>query len=310
MNTNAHEHRWQRPARLAPGWLARLTVALAIGATTASVDAAVPALQPPFDQTYTVVDLGSVPSVPAGYGALSVPPYDPSWLVVVGSVDTINAALYANQTARDASGHIVSFNPTTLPYAATPTPLPTPTPTSAVAECAPAPLVGCAVPGKSTIGLYGNANDPRKTKLDWKWLKGSASLAAFGDPIGGSANYRVCVYDDDALRIGLAVAAGGACDGKPCWKASRAGLKFQSSKHPNADGVGQLALHPGAGSASIALHAKGANLPSPFPVADTTSVTVQLVKNPGAGSECWSATFPAPAKTSGPVKLKLADRVP
>ncbi|MEW6271985.1 MAG: hypothetical protein AB1689_22110 [Thermodesulfobacteriota bacterium] len=58
------------------------------------------------------------------------------------------------------------------------------------------------------------------------------------------------------------------------------------------------------------LQGKGPRLASPFPLAATTSVTVQLVKNREAGPECWGVSFPAPGKTSGPVRLEFADEVP
>ena len=50
--------------------------------------------------------------------------------------------------------------------------------------------------------------------------------------------------------------------------------------------------------------------PGPFPIGDASSLEVQLVKNPGSGDQCRSASFPALAKTLDLSKLKFVDKVP
>lgn len=169
-----------------------------------------------------------------------------------------------------------------------------PTPTPAVAVCPPTPFIGCEGSEKSTLKLLGNA-DPAKTKLLWKWTKGIAEPGDFGDPVSGTANYALCVYDDGVLKMTPAVSEGGTCNGRPCWRATSTGLVY-SNRDGSADGItGVRMVAPAArGKARILVKAKGAAMP--FPLAHTSALTVQLIKNRGAGQECFETVFPAPAK--------------
>lgn len=203
-----------------------------------------------------------------------------------------------------------SFDCVPAPATGTPTATPTPTPTSATALCAPTPLSGCASAPKGTLKLVGNASDATKQKLTWKWSNGTAAPADFGDPIDGTTNYRLCVYDDGVLKMSPAVAAGGMCDGDSCWSLQgTTGVKYRN-RLGNADGITMLKLRSGAGRAKILVKGKGANLALPFPVTDATGLTVQLVQNPGAGGRCWVSTYPAPPTASDPARPKLVDKVP
>jgi hypothetical protein len=56
--------------------------------------------------------------------------------------------------------------------------------------------------------MQGNALDPARQQLLWKWSKGTASLAQFGDPTAGATNYRMCIYDDSALVADIGLSAG------------------------------------------------------------------------------------------------------
>ena len=172
----------------------------------------------------------------------------------------------------------------TITATATDTATPTPTATSAVAVCEPAPRNDCAGANLSLLKLSDNA-DPAKRKLMWKWSFGTASITDFGQPDNGPTNYAFCVYDDGVLKMSPAIAGGGTCSGKPCWKASATGYQFKD-KLGNAAGITQMKLKEGAGTALIQVKGKGSNLNSPFPIADATAVTVQLVRNPGAAVEC------------------------
>ncbi len=191
----------------------------------------------------------------------------------------------------------------------TSTPTQTNTPTPSVAVCAPAPLSGCATPAKGSVKMQGNGADATKQKLTWQWSGGTANRSDFGDPIGGTTNYRLCVYDDGVLKMNPAVAEAGTCDGKPCWKESKTGFTYKN-RSGNADGITQMTLKAGNGKAKVAVQGKGARLSLPFPIGDTTAITVQLVKNPGSGPECWALTFPQPAKVYDAAKLKFWDKIP
>src|SRR5207248_636262 len=65
------------------------------------------------------------------------------------------------------------------------TPSPTATPTAAPLVCGAAPRGGCrapAVSGAARLQIRNAAADA-KDRLQWKWLKGAATLKAdFGDP--------------------------------------------------------------------------------------------------------------------------------
>jgi hypothetical protein len=182
----------------------------------------------------------------------------------------------------------------------------TPTPTLSLAACPPAPRLDCAAPGRGAIKLQGNASNPERQSLRWQWSRGTAAAADFGDPVAGSTNYRLCAYDDNELFISAGIDAGGLCDGKSCWTASRSGFKFRS-RNGNADGIAQVRMVASDGRALIDVKGAGSVLGNLFPVTDASGVTVQLVKDPASGPECWSATFAAPAKRNDPAELKFLD---
>ena len=160
---------------------------------------------------------------------------------------------------------------------------------------APAPRDDCALTGKAQLKMNDNANPSKRTLL-WQWSKGSASLADFGDPVAGTTSYRLCVYDDGVLTMNPAIAGGGTCNGKPCWKIGGGTRLTYTNRTGNADGITGVTLKSGSGKAMVQVKGKGAGLALPFPVTDSVAVTVQLVKDAGSGSECWGATFPSPAK--------------
>jgi len=64
----------------------------------------------PFDTSYSVVNLGSVPGLPLNYGGLVVKIDDPSKLIIGGAANGANGALYTVGLVRDAEGHITGFN--------------------------------------------------------------------------------------------------------------------------------------------------------------------------------------------------------
>src|SRR6185369_9796645 len=112
-----------------------------------------------------------------------------------------------------------------------------PTPSPSVAVCAATPRSDCRQPGKAVLNVLVDPINPVKRKLIWKWLLGGIDASDMGDPISGTTNYRLCLYDDGVLHSEAGIAAGGICDGKPCWSALGSGSKFKS-KNGNGDGVG------------------------------------------------------------------------
>ena len=96
-----------------------------------------------------------------------------------------------------------------------------------------------------------------KVKIDR--LPIDVPIAFFGDPIGGSTGYAVCLYDEaNALRASLLVDRPGAmCGTKPCWKlVGGPGYKY-TDRALVSDGVLQLFMKSGlAGKPKMILKAK------------------------------------------------------
>lgn len=101
----------------------RTPAALIAGACAAAV--ALPALGqsmgPDFAASYTIVDVGSVPGVPANYGGLLFAPGDTSVLFIGGQANGMSAQIYAVVVSRGPDGGITGFNcGTGVPFAAAP----------------------------------------------------------------------------------------------------------------------------------------------------------------------------------------------
>lgn len=180
----------------------------------------------------------------------------------------------------------------------------------AFCSCDPTPdaAAACNVSApKGSLGIGDSATNDAKDKLGWKWAKGTAVTADFGDPAIGDTNYALCVYDDVALATSMMVRHGETCGTKPCWQPIKAsGFKY-ANKTGNQDGVVGLTLKEGAGKAQLAFKAKGVSLPTPLlPFASTTGVTVQLFRTDDL--PCWEASFATPALTDTPASFK--DKTP
>jgi hypothetical protein len=65
----------------------------------------------PFDSAYSITDLGAVAGVPNNYGGLAIKMGDPSKLLIGGSANSLNGALYEIGVIRDVDGHITAFAP-------------------------------------------------------------------------------------------------------------------------------------------------------------------------------------------------------
>jgi predicted AlkP superfamily pyrophosphatase or phosphodiesterase len=193
-----------------------------------------------------------------------------------------------------------------VPLVAVPAPTPTATPTATVTATATAPTptatpvvpacgatlaAACrtpAVPGKARLILKDKVPDSRD-RLIWKWVKGGATtLADLGDPTTATG-YRLCLYDGTGAQImGAAAPAGGACRGKPCWKATKRGFRY-ADRDLTPDGLLKLMLKSGdAGKSKLIVKGKGEPLVLPSLPIQSLPVTVQLVRE---GGTCWQATF-------------------
>ncbi len=174
--------------------------------------------------------------------------------------------------------------------------------------CGAVPAVGCkqqTVAGRGSLALTAPAS-PAKRRLAWSWVNGAATaLGDFGTPTT-TTSYRLCAYDETAgvprLAFSTGIAAGGTCDGKPCWKASATGFRYKDPT-ASAGGVRQLALKAGAaGRSKIQVRGQGAGLALPtLPFAQDPTVTVQLRSSAGA---CWESTYGAPARRNQPDQFK------
>ena len=152
-------------------------------------------------------------------------------------------------------------------------------------------LLACAAPdvaGRGRVKLIDKlAADSSKDAASWRWSKGTASKAEFGNPIQAGTDYALCVTDGGGqLLMANQVPGGGG------WRANRAGFRFKDATLAR-DGIKKIILKEGAGRAKIAVDGRGANLD----IASLTSslvlpVTVQLTN----GSACWEAVFDSDVK--------------
>lgn len=138
-----------------------------------------------------------------------------------------------------------------------------------------APVMTCRQAGLTSLSIKQNADDA-KDALSWKWSKGEATTVAdLSDPTS-TADYRLCIYDDNGLVTSATLDAGSLCAAdKPCWSSNAKGFKY-SDKGLSHDGIKSAVLASGeADAAKVSIKGKGVNLPDPMlPV--TGTVTVQL----------------------------------
>ncbi len=145
---------------------------------------------------------------------------------------------------------------------------------------------------RSKLALKSVAADHTRDKLSWSWV-GSTPVAGgdFADPVGGAANYTLCVYDgNDFPRVrALRAPAAGTCGKRPCWRTTSSGFVY-TDPLLDPDGLKKIVLTAGAvaGKARIAVKGKGANLGLSLPLG--APVRMQLVHSGGAPT-CWDATF-------------------
>jgi len=158
-------------------------------------------------------------------------------------------------------------------------------------------------PRGGSLRLRTDPGDPdgRKNQLVWKWGKGeSTSPSDLGDPVNGTTDYTLCLYDcptcDVSLRLQVVAPAGGTCGGAgACWTSHGSDRVTYDDTAATPDGLTQIKVQAGEdGKAKAQVVGKGPNLHVPaLPL--TAPVTVQLHAGGGA---CWEGTFSAPTTTS------------
>ncbi len=171
--------------------------------------------------------------------------------------------------------------------------------------CEPTPAVGCVTTGPELASIT-IKNDPAKLdtadQVQFKWTNSSIPIADLGDPLAGTSDYLICVYDDSALPqplMNLAAPRGGTCDkGAACWskspKAATGSLikKFAyKDKLRTPDGLEQAQLSSSiTGKGSLKFKGKSINLHPP--VLSTLDLPVRVqVRRADALGTCWEAIF-------------------
>jgi 3-phytase len=172
------------------------------------------------------------------------------------------------------------------------------TPRAALCGTAPESPANCHLTeaGKSSLRM---SSQPRAT-ITWKWKRGAATdLASFDDPLAGTAEYRLCLYDSSAGTqplAELALRTGASCDGESCWSDIGAkGFRYRD-RSGIPDGVAKAKLRPGAaGKAQIQIKGTGTRLPPLHLDASGLDlpVTAQFLVVRDSGNECWQSTFSA-----------------
>jgi CSLREA domain-containing protein len=162
---------------------------------------------------------------------------------------------------------------------------------------------------RSKLALKSVAADHARDKLSWSWV-GSApvQVADFADPVGGAADYALCLYDGTGfprLRP-LRAPAGGTCGQAPCWKATSSGFTYTDSLLDHRDGLKKIVLRPGAvaGKAKIMVKGRGGNLGLSLPL--TAPVRAQLIHSDGV-STCWDAAFSTSIRNDGEIFSARSD---
>jgi hypothetical protein len=229
--------------------------------------------------------------------ASSVTPSGSEFTIATGSrgansISLVTAFMFKSNAAGSTPG-VARLNLNFQPLG--PTTTTTTTTTLPPPLCGGAPLGGCkgSLAGKSQLQIKLKASDPSKNQLKFKYNKGAAtSDTEFGDPVGGSPNFSLCIWDEGVTPQPLLearVGSGGQCGTKPkpCWK-SKPGKSHQyKNKGGNGDGVEQVKIKADGApdKTQIQVKLKGSSFAAPaLPL--TTTVTAQFIVDDG-GISCW-----------------------
>lgn len=174
-------------------------------------------------------------------------------------------------------------------------------------NCASAARDDCAEAGAGGFTFTEKKPGAEVLKAQWKKLAGSTSLSGFGDPVGGSTEVSVCLYDDasNLIQDFIVDRAGQDCAlDIPCWALKGGGYAYKD-RLLSEDGIGVVTFVPGATGVGRALvsgknvSSKGLNsLPSGVvaQLDGQTAPTVQLVTD---NNFCASVTMNLVKKSDG-----------
>jgi hypothetical protein len=167
------------------------------------------------------------------------------------------------------------------------------------ATCGASPIGGCLSPGAATFQVNEKTVGKEKLKVALKKLTTATVQGTFGNPVGGTTSYAICVYDQGAtLRAQIQVnRAGQLCGTKACWIAiSTKGYKY-GDKTASADGISKI-IGKGGDPTKGQIQTKGQNnapkgqtaLPTGVAAAlqNNTQATVQILTS---DASCFGATF-------------------
>ena len=159
------------------------------------------------------------------------------------------------------------------------------------------PGAGCLVPQRSILVIR-ESTSTAKNKLVWKWLKGPADIAGYGDP-SVSTEYALCVYDTSNGGSVSRLAMQSIVPPGSIWHKLGGGthILFRYKEH-DATGQRKVLLKSLANNTGrIGFKAKGDRMSPATPVGETLfsdddAVVVQLISSEG---KCWESRFAAPA---------------
>jgi hypothetical protein len=86
----------------------------------ASALAVAQTIEAPYSGSYSYVDLGSVPNVPASYGGLTIKAGDVNKLIIGGAANGAAGQLFEVDVVRDGQGHITGFSGSATVFAEAP----------------------------------------------------------------------------------------------------------------------------------------------------------------------------------------------
>jgi hypothetical protein len=179
----------------------------------------------------------------------------------------------------------------------------------ATGTCSPTALPGCIAPTKAIVLVKESSPGKEKVKVVLKQLVSAVTQGQFGDPVSGTSQYNLCLYDDAGTLVAdLNVNQAGAMCGtppKPCWKPiSTLGYKYLD-KAATADGVAKIIGKGGdALKGKVVLKAANnaalgqTNLPTGIAasLSGNTQATAQIVVSDG---DCFGQTVTNVKKADG-----------
>lgn len=151
-------------------------------------------------------------------------------------------------------------------------------------DCAAAPVGGCVAPTKGVLTVNEQITGKEKVTVSLKKLTPALTPANFGDPVSGTTDYQVCIYDGGDALVGeyTVERAGDACGDQPCWKlVPDKGYKY-TDKATTSHGILKIIGFGGtAGTGKVKVVGKNNAMTLPLGVAAAlqgeTSATVQVL---------------------------------